>query len=45
MKFSDFKTQVDHLILTERPDLVLINKKGELIVEQIVTSQWTTELK
>ena len=27
IKFCDFEIQIDHLVLTRRPDLVLINKK------------------
>ena len=29
---NDFEIQIDHLILARRPDLVLINKKKELVI-------------
>ena len=41
----DYEINTDYRIPPKRPDLVLINKKKELVIWWILSFQWTVEGK
>ena len=42
---NDFERQIDHRIPVRRPDLMLINRKKEIIISLILPFQQSTKWK